>query len=149
MPARREHLRRQLDRLCEITGDLLQRSHKQIPKRVALQLTARAEAMPKKLRQKLLVFRKSNHAVAQIARRQHVEVLAQPPGRTPIIGDRHHRRELADQILGHLRTGWRKHTRSGKVFETAQQRRKTRAPAHGDHTQCFLRNRDRGDGDRG
>ena len=96
-PARGQHLGRKLDGVPEVPGHLRQRGHKQIAEVVPDQLSACPEPVPEKLGDQILVFRKGDHAVPQVPRRQHVEVLAQPPARPAVVRDRNYRRQMADE----------------------------------------------------
>ena len=57
------------------------------------------EAVLKQLREQRLVFGKRNHAVADVAGRQYVEVAAQAAGAPPVVGDRDNRGDV-DLWLG-------------------------------------------------
>ena len=94
----------------KIAGDLGQRGHKQVAEVVPLQRVAAAKAMGEELRQQVLFLAQRHHAVAQVARRQHVEVLAQPAGRAAVVGHRDHRGQVGDQSgLSRRKPGQRLH----------------------------------------
>ena len=63
----REDLRRKLDRLGEISRDLDQRGNKEIAETMTLEALPGGKAMAKEAGDQMFVFRKSHHAVAQIA----------------------------------------------------------------------------------
>src|SRR5262245_38223887 len=57
------------------------------------------EPKPEELRHQLFVFGESDHAVANIARRHHAEILAQAAGTAAIIGYGHDNGEVGRAIL--------------------------------------------------
>ncbi len=61
-----------------------------LPKLCPFRAIPVAKAMREQPRQQVLFFAQGHHAVAQIAGRQHVEVLPQPARRTAVVGHRDH-----------------------------------------------------------
>ena len=74
---------------------------------MSFQPFARRKPMAKQAGNQVFILRKSHHAVAQVARRQHVEAPAQPAAGTPIIGDRDHRCQIGDETRSILAVGRR------------------------------------------
>ena len=66
----------------KIAGNLSQCRDKQIAEAVPIQPVAGAEAVGEEAGQQVLFFAQGHHAVAQVARGQHVEVLAQAARRS-------------------------------------------------------------------
>ena len=100
---------------------------KQIAEAVALESPAGLEAVLEQPREQGFVFGERHHAIADVARRQHVELAAQAAGTAAIVGDRDHRRDV------HQRTA----ARPGVALQALQQGGETRASADGDHAQRF------------
>jgi len=71
------------------------------------------EPEPEELRHQILVFRKGDHAVANIARRHHAKIRAQPSGTSAIVRHRDNNREMGRPIL-----------------QPAEKRGQTRAPSN-------------------
>ncbi len=78
MPARSKDLRRKLDRLGEIPGDLDESGNEEIAEAVAFQAFPGGESMTEEPGDQMFVFGESHHAIAQIAGRQHIKATAQP-----------------------------------------------------------------------
>ncbi len=115
----------------KVAGDLSERGHKQVAEVVPLKRVAGAEAVGEELRQQVFFFAERDHAVAQVAGGQHVEVLAQAAGGAAIVGDGDHRGEIGDcaRIGSGLRRG--RHVPA----QAAQQRGEAGAAADGHHAQ--------------
>ena len=128
---RGKNLRGQLDGLGEVAGDLGQRGHKEVAEVVAFERVAAAEAVGEELGQQVLFFAERHHAVAQVAGRQHVEVLAQAAGGAAVVGHRDHGGQVGDQArLGGWLAG-----RGNVPAQSAQQRGKAGAAADGHYAQ--------------
>jgi hypothetical protein len=67
----------ELDSLGKVAGHLGQRGDEKIPKAVAAEFPFRVKAMAEEPREQLLVPGQSNHAIAQVARGEHVEIAPQ------------------------------------------------------------------------
>ena len=78
---------------------------------MSLESQAGLEAVLEQARKQGLVFGKRYQAVADVPRRQHVEVAPQAAGAAAIVGDRDHRRDI-DQ---------RSAARAGVVFQPLQE----------------------------
>lgn len=78
--ARGEDLRGELDGVCEVAGDLSERGDEEIAEAVAFKSVAGAEAVGKKFDEEIFFFAEGDHAVAEVAGGQHVEVLAEAAG---------------------------------------------------------------------
>ena len=88
----------------------------------------RLEAVGEELREQVFFGAESDHAVAQVAGRQHVEVLAQAAGRSAVVGDGDDRGEIGDVARN---VCWP--VGKGDVTaETAKQRREACAATDGD-----------------
>src|ERR1700694_4268983 len=88
--------------------------------------------MLKEAGQQSLILGKGDDAIANIARRQHVEFLAEPPAGAAIIADRDHGAEFVD--LGTARLT--RDAGPGDIsFEPLQQGRETGAATYSDHIQ--------------
>ena len=85
-----------MDGLAEVSGDFGERGNEKISEVVPLEAFAGAEAMGKEPGQQVAFLGQRHHAIAQVAGREHVEVFSEPAGGTPIIGDCHHRCQIAD-----------------------------------------------------
>ena len=77
----------ELNGLAKVAGDFSEGGDEEVAKVVALERVALAEAVIEEAREQVFFFAEGNHAVAKVARGQHVEVLAQPAGGTTIVGD--------------------------------------------------------------
>ena len=91
--------------------------------------------MPEEPRQQRLIIGQRHHAVAQVARRQHVEVPPQPPARSAIVGHGHDGRKIADQARCWNRVRLTDLRRRSIPAQAAQQGGKPGAPADGNHAQ--------------
>lgn len=96
MTLTREYFRRQSNRFSEVAGDFCQGSEKQIAKTVAAKLAIAAKAILEKSRQQSRVFRERDHAVADVAGRKHLQLIAQTPGTATIIRNGDDRGETID-----------------------------------------------------
>jgi hypothetical protein len=136
--ARRQNLRGKADRLGKISCDVRQRGDEQVAEAVALKI-ALTEAKLKKLAQQVLVLAERHHAVAHIARRQHAQLFAQPPGRSAVVGDGDDGGEIVDQTWPVVAAGLTAGAGAGgcgdKALETAQQGAEPGAAANGNHAQ--------------
>ena len=92
----RKNLRRKLNRLGKIAGDLGKRREKKISEAVSAEVAVAAEPMSEQLRQKMRVFGKGDHAVADIARRQHLQFVAKPARASAVVRNRDDGRKVFD-----------------------------------------------------
>ena len=72
--------RRAFTASAKIARELRQRGQKQVAEAMAFQSAAAGEPVLEQPRQQRFVLRQRHHAVADIARRQHVELAAQAAG---------------------------------------------------------------------
>ena len=94
-PAGGENLRRHLDGLGEISGDVGERGDEEVAEAVAAEL-ALLEAVLEELGEEVLVFGEGDHAVAEVAGGEHVEVFAETAGGAAVVGDGDDGGEVAD-----------------------------------------------------
>ena len=94
--ARGQNLRGQLDGVGKVAGDVGQGGDEEIAEVVSAESVAGLEAIGEELRQQVFFVAEGDHAVAQVAGRQHVEVLAQAAGGTAVVGDGDDRCEIGD-----------------------------------------------------
>src|SRR5580693_702142 len=135
--ARDQNFRRKAHRFREIMSDRSQRRQKKIAKAVTLEAGAFLEAMAKKLREQSLILAERDDTVADVARRKHVEFLAQASAGASVVADRDHSAKVANEGRiglggGHLRRGER------EALESLEQRGEARASADGDHAEATL-----------
>ena len=107
-----ENLGGQLDGVGEVAGDLSERGDEEIAEVVAFEPVAGAEAVGEELGQQVLFFAESDHAVAQVAGREHVEVLAQAAGGAAVVSDGDDGGEVGD-LAGNIRLASRGTQRGG------------------------------------
>jgi hypothetical protein len=91
-----QDLRGQLNGEAEVAGDLGEGGYEEIAEIVSLEAFAGTEAMSEEAGEQVAFLRQGHHAVAQVARGQHIEVLAQAAGGSAVIGDGDHGGEVAD-----------------------------------------------------
>ncbi len=65
---------------------------------MALKFAARLEPVPEKARNQMLVFGERNHAVAQVARRKHVEVPSQASAGSSVVRNGYNGCKIADEM---------------------------------------------------
>ena len=103
-----------------------------LPKLWPFRAVAAAEAMREELRQQIFFFAERDHAVAQVAGRQHVEVLAQAARRAAVVGHRDHGRQVGRSAQVRRRAG---PGTANVAAQSAQQRGKAGAAANGHNAQ--------------
>src|SRR5271166_3853031 len=116
------------------------RGQKEISKAVAFEARALGEAVLKEPREQSFVFAERDNAIANVARRQHVEFLTQATAGAAIVADRHYGAKITNNRRSSgrftdLRRG------EGEALESFQQSRKARATADRDHAQTALARR--------
>ena len=89
---------------CQFAGDLGEADEDEVAERVAVEL-ARGEAVVERLRPLVLVVdavvgRERDEALAEVAHAEHAEVAPQPAGGAAVVGDAHHRGDVAG-VLAH------------------------------------------------
>ena len=98
-----EDLRRHLYGLGEVAGDVGERGDEKVAEAVAFEL-ALLEAELEEFGEQVLVLGEGDHAVADVAGGQHVEVGAEAAGGAAVVGDGDDGGEVADDAL-HVRAG--------------------------------------------
>ena len=89
-----QDLRRLAQGRLDIARDLRHRCDEEVAEGVAGKLALAFEAILEELLHQRLGIGQRDETVAQVARRDDAEVLAQPAGRAAIIGDRHDSRNV-------------------------------------------------------
>jgi hypothetical protein len=117
--------------MSKVARDLGQRNEKQIAKIVPAQAVASAEAMREKLYQQIFFLAKRNHAIAQVAWGEHIEVFAQTAGGAAVIGYCDHCGKVCNLRRLGARLAWHTYMAS----KPAQQSRKSGAAADCHHSQ--------------
>src|SRR5579863_5563806 len=93
--------------------------------------------MAKELREQGLVFAEGDDAIANVARREHVELFAEASAGTAVVADRNHGAKVADD--GRIRTRGGDFRRSEcEALEAFQKSGKAGAAADGDHAESTL-----------
>ncbi len=131
--ASKQNFRRQADGLAEVAGDGGQRRQKQIAEAVTFEARSFHETMLKQAGEQGFVFGEGDDAVADVARRQHVELFAQASAGAAVVADRDHGAQFAD--LGWSASCQRAGT-GDVALQTFEQGGKTGAAADGDDTQA-------------
>jgi len=116
----------------KIAGDVGERGEKQVAEIVADKSAAGVKAILKQASEQSFVFRESDHAVANVARRQHSVFAAKPAGAAAIVGDSDNRGEVRD---GAFTGSVAVRAADDMLFQTAEQRGKACSAAERDHTQ--------------
>ena len=93
---------------------------------MAAQAAAGVETILKQPAQQGLVLGKRHHAIAQVAGRKDAVLAAQAAGTAAVIGNRHHRDEIGNRMMGVGPL-----PRSDVAFQAAQQHGKAGAAADG------------------
>ena len=106
-----------------------ERGEEKIAKVVAHETAPRMEAVLKEAAEKGFIFRKSDHAVADVAGRKDAVFAAQAAGAAAIIGDGDDSGEVGDGTLGR---GMFIRTADHVLLEAAKERGKTGAAAESD-----------------
>src|SRR5208283_3055110 len=96
VPAGEQDFGREADRFGEVMSDGSQRRQEQIAEAMALKPGAPIEAVLKMLRQESFIFAQGDNAIADIARREHVQFLAQSSAGTAVVADGNHGAEVAN-----------------------------------------------------
>src|SRR6267378_4023450 len=95
-----EHFAADADGFGEIAGDVGERGEEKIAEIVADEAAAGMEAVLKQASEKSFIFRKSHHAVADVAGRKDAVFAAQAAGAAAVIGDRDDGGEIGDGAFG-------------------------------------------------
>ncbi len=111
--------------LCEIARQIGEGGEEQVAEAVAFEAAALGETVLEQLGKQRLVFRKRDHAVANVAGRQDIEIAAEASGTAAIIGDRDNGGDLDFSRL------------QGVPFQAVQKRREAGSASDGDNTKRF------------
>ena len=84
-----DHPRRDLHRVREVVGHVGERGQHQVADRVSVQAVAGAEPVLEDVGDQRVIVRQRREAVADVARRNHVELGAQPSRAAAVVGGRH------------------------------------------------------------
>ena len=95
-----EHFAADADGFGEIAGDVGERGKKKIAEIVADQAAAGVKAVLEKAAEKSFIFRKGDHAIANVAGREDAVLAAQAAGAAAVIGDGDDGGEIGDGVLG-------------------------------------------------
>src|SRR6267378_1602469 len=95
-----EHFAADADGFGEIAGDVGERGEEKITEIVADEAAAGMEAVLKQASEKGFIFRKSHHAIADVAGREDAVLPAQAAGAAAVIGDRDDGGEIGDGAFG-------------------------------------------------
>src|SRR6266849_7423864 len=117
------------DGLGKIAGNVSEGRQKKIAEVVAHQTAAGVEAVLKEATEKGFVFRKSDHAVANVAGGEDAIFAAQAAGAAAVIRDGHNGGEVGDGMLGR---GVLIGAADYMFLEAAKEGGKTSAAAEGD-----------------
>ena len=98
-----ENLGGELDGLGEVAGDLSEGGDEEVAEAVALEGVAGAEAMVEERARRCFFFAEGDHAVAQVAGGEHVEVFAEAAGGAAVVGDGDDGGEVGDAAAGLVR----------------------------------------------
>src|SRR5260370_25127393 len=88
------------DGFSEIAGNVGQRGEEKIAEIVADETAARVKTILKKAAEEGFIFRKSHHAVANVAGRENAVLAAQATGASAVIGDGDDGGEIGNAALG-------------------------------------------------
>ena len=95
-----QHFAADADGFGEIAGDVGERGEEKIAKIVADEAAAGVEAVLKQAAEEGFIFRKSHHAVADVAGRENAVLAAQAAGTAAVIGDGDDGGEVGDGVFG-------------------------------------------------
>ena len=126
--ANREHFAADADGFGKIAGDMSERGEEKIAKIVADQTAAGVEAVLEEAAEKRFIFRKGDHAVANVARRENAILAAQAAGAAAVIGDGDDGSKIGDGVFG---AGVFAGARNDKFLEAAEQSGEASASAEG------------------
>ena len=100
-----EDLRGHVNGLCEVSSDVGEGGDEEIAEGVAAELTL-IETELEEAGEEVLVFGEGDHAVADVAGGEHVEVVAEPAGGASVIGDGDDGGEVVDDAGGRFAGGF-------------------------------------------
>src|SRR5882672_9478857 len=121
------------DGFGEIAGDVGERGEEKIAEIVADEAVAGVEAVLKQAAEQGFIFRKSHHAVADVAGREDAVFAAQAAGAAAVIGDRDDGGEIGDGAFG---AGELVDAADDEFLEAAKERRKAGAASKSDDAEA-------------
>src|SRR6266513_4167201 len=124
-----QHFAADADGFGEIAGDVGERGEEKIAEIVSDEAAAGMEAVLKQASEKGFIFRKSHHAIADVAGREDAVLAAQPAGTAAVIGDGDDGGEISD---GAFSAGVLVDAADDKFLEAAKQRREACAASKSD-----------------
>ena len=130
-----QHLRGDAHGAGEIARDVGERGQKEVAETVALQAATAGEAVAEQTRKQGFVFRERHHAVANIARWEHLEIAPQTARAAAVIAHGDDGGEIDDWKLRQQRGGIAARGGAGENFEATEQGREARAAADEDDSQ--------------
>ena len=128
-----EHFAADADGFGEIAGDVGERGEEKIAEIVADEAAASVEAVLKQASEKSFIFRKSHHAVADVAGREDAVLPAQAAGAAAVIGDRDDGGEIGD---GAFRAGVFVGAADDEFLEAAEERGEAGAASKSDDAEA-------------
>ena len=139
MSARQQNFRRQANRFRKVLRDRSKRGQKQIAEAVAFKSRAFVEPVAEELGKQVCVFGQGDDAVADVARRKHVEFFAQPAAGAAVIADRDDGAQFADNRVAGV--GLKRFSRGrNETLQSAQESGQAGAAADRDHAQRMSMN---------
>src|SRR5260370_6750757 len=128
-PADGEHFAADANRFGKVSGDVRESCEEKIAEIVADEAASRMKTILEEAAEKGFIFRKSHHAVANVAGREDAILAAQAAGAAAVIGDGDEGGEIGDGTLG---AGVLVGAADDVVLEAAKQRGQSRAAAESD-----------------
>jgi len=119
-------------RFREIPGNVRERGQKEIPEIVADQAASRLKAILKKAAEKRFVFRKRDHAIADVAGRQNSILTSKTTGASTVVSNRNNGGKIDDGTLG---SGMAFMTAEDVFLESSQKSREAGATAKRDNAE--------------
>ena len=133
--ARFQNLRRDFHSFREIAAQIRQRCQEEVAEVVSFQTYACGESVLEQPRHQRFVFRQSDHAVANVARRGNVQFLAKTSARSPIVRNGHDSGQVGDAYRGRFLERLPGHQHH--VLQAAQDRGQACASAEAHNTERF------------
>ena len=128
-----QHFAADADGFGEIAGDVGERGEEKIAEIVADEAAAGVEAVLKQAAEEGFIFRKSHHAVADVAGREDAVLPAQAAGAAAVIGDGDDGGEIGDGVFG---AGVLVDAANDEFLEAAKERGKAGAASKGDDAEA-------------
>src|SRR6266403_2627985 len=128
-----QHFAADADGFGEIAGDMRERGQKKIAEIVADETASRMKTILEETAEKSFVFRKSHHAIADVAGREDAVFAAQAAGAAAVIGDGDDGDEIGDGAFG---AGVLVDTADDEFLEAAKERGKAGAASKSDYAEA-------------